>query len=115
MDSICLQVMAGDHRRSPFHTGGGALFTLDAYPGHGYCNDLVSFRLARALGCVFKHTECLEYSYLTYHPLPVHSVTTLNVKTRGSFALMPYWVPIVAIVISHLEHPGMCESDIILS
>ena len=35
---------------------------LELYPGHGYCNDLISFRLALNLGCILKYSECIEYS-----------------------------------------------------
>ena len=88
---------------------------LELYPGHGYCNDLISFRLSLNLGSILKFSECIEYSYLTYHPLSVHSTTSLRVRIRGPFALNPQWVHVDAIVIDQLEHPVVCYSDIVLS
>ena len=87
----------------------------ELYPGHGYCNDLVSLRLALNLGCIFKYSECTEYSYLTYQPLSVHSTTSLKVRIRGPFAPNPHWVHVDAIVIDQLDHPLILDSDIVLS
>ena len=88
---------------------------LELYPGHGYCNDLVSLRLALNLGCIFKYSVCTEYSYLTYQPLSVHSITSLKVRIRGPFAPNPHWVHVDAIVIEHLDHSWILDSDIVLS
>ena len=97
------------------HARRGYPFNLELYPGHGYCNDLISFRLAVNLGCILKFSECIEYSYLTYHPLSVHSTTSLKLRIRGPFAPNPQWVRLDAIVIDQLEHPQVCDSDIVLS
>ena len=97
------------------HSRRGYPINLELYPGHGYCNDLVSFRLAVDLGCVLKSSECIEYSYLTYHPLSVHSTTSLQVRIRGPFAPNPQWVRLEAIVIDQLEHSSVCDSYIVLS
>ena len=88
---------------------------LELYPGHGYCNDLVSLRLALNLGCILKYSECTKYSYLTYQPLSVHSTTSLKVRIRGPFAPNPHWVRVDAIVIDQLEHSLILDSDIVLS
>ena len=88
---------------------------LELYPGHGYCNDLVSLRLALNFGCIFKYSVYTEYSYLTYQPLSVHSTTSLKVRIRGPFAPNPHWVRVDAIVIEHLDHSWILDSDIVLS
>ena len=88
---------------------------LELYPGHGFCNDLVSLRLALDLGCILKYSVCTEYSYLTYQPLVVHSLTSLKVRIRGPFAPNPHWVRVEAIVIEYLDHPWILNGDIALS
>ena len=117
---MSLQVEAAEDMRprrvgTLTHSRRGYPINLELYPGHGYCNNLISFRLAVDLGCVLKSSECIEYSYLTYHPLSVHSTTSLQVRIRGPFALNPQWVRLEAIVIDQLEHPCVCDSDIVLS
>ena len=120
MATMSLQVEAGEDMRprrvvTVTHLRTQYPCNLELYPGHGYCNDLISFRLALNLGCILKYSECIEYSYLTYQPLSVHSTTSLRVRIRGPFAPNPHWGHVDAIVIDQLEHSVVCDSDIVLS
>ena len=89
------------------------LYNLDLHPGHGFCNDLVSLRLALDLGCILKYSVCTKYSCLTHQPLVVHSLTILKVRIRGPFAPNPHWVHVEAI--EYLDHPWILNGDIALS
>ena len=115
-----LQVVAAEDLRCQrlgtiSHLRNQHLCNLDLHPGHGFCNDLVSLRLALDLGCILKYSVCTEYSYLTHQPLVVHSLTSLKVRIRGPFAPNPHWVRVEAIVIEYLDHPWILNGDIALS
>ena len=60
MAMMSLQVVAAEDLRprragTITHLRTQHLCNLELYPGHGYCNDLVSLRLAHTLGCILKY------------------------------------------------------------
>ena len=60
MVMMSLQVVAAEDLRprragTITHLRTQHLCNLELYPGHGYCNDLVSLRLAHTLGCILKY------------------------------------------------------------
>ena len=80
--------------------------TITETPGDGTRNDLMSVRIALALGCRIGPCKIEHYRIGSDgKPLEIVRLSKLNIRRPGHFGILPHWITISVLVV-HSEFIG---------